>query len=101
MNRLYVWQSFVAVAAALAVPGVMPAQERATFKLLDHPVNCLAVSPDGKLVALAYSAADSTCEVRALPSGEVVKTRKGHTRMVRGLAFSPDGKLLATAGVDG
>ena len=65
-------------------------------------VHCLALSPDGKALALAeragnirlWSVADRK-NVRAFPIG-LINTRTGS--YISTLAFSPDGKTLAVAG---
>jgi hypothetical protein len=57
----------------------------------------LAFDPDGKMLATGGS--DGAIVVREFPSGKELRTLKGHTEAVRGLAFSPDGKkMLASAG---
>jgi len=62
------------------------------------------LSPDGKRLAVAGNAGRfRTGEVRvfAVDSGrEVVPPLKGHTFVVRMVAFSPDGQRLATGGTD-
>ncbi len=61
-------------------------------------VHCLAVSPDGKL--LAAGGAYKEAHVWSVNDGKLVHTIKGHADWVTGVAFSPDGKLLVTASLD-
>ncbi|MHC4176119.1 MAG: WD40 repeat domain-containing protein [Planctomycetota bacterium] len=61
-------------------------------------VYCLAVSPDGKL--LAAGGADAVARVWSIEDKKPVATLEKHTDWVLGVSFSRDGKLLATAGAD-
>jgi len=69
-----------------------------TFRGHDKPVNAVAVSPDGKVVASGSS--DRTIKLWALQTGELVTTLVGHSDSVNCLAISPDGKLLASGSSD-
>ena len=60
-------------------------------------VTCVAISPDGSLLAVARNA---VIELADLASGDALRLLSGHTRPVNGVAFSPDGTLLATASTD-
>jgi WD40 repeat protein len=75
--------------APLTVPDVKPAAPVAA------PVNALAYSPDGRLLAAA-----GYREMRLLDAStqHVRKVLTGSTDMVRALAFSPDGRVAAGAG---
>lgn len=59
------------------------------------PVNSLAFSPDGKLLAVGTYQQVLLCDPLART---VLKTWGGHLDAVRSLAFSPDGKWLAAGG---
>jgi hypothetical protein len=58
----------------------------------------LALSPDGRTLALASWGGISLLEIA---TGRPRATLTGHTHRVCGVAFSPDGRTLASAGEDG
>jgi serine/threonine protein kinase/WD40 repeat protein len=61
-------------------------------------VSCVALSPDGKL--LAAGGYDDDVVIHDTETLKVVSTLHGHTHDVRTVAFSADGKTLATGGRD-
>ncbi|MDB5350341.1 MAG: mecR [Planctomycetota bacterium] len=62
-------------------------------------VRALAVSPDGKTLAVAGRGDGVVTLFEASSGGEVARL-VGHSSTVFGLTFSPDGRTLATAGRD-
>jgi tetratricopeptide (TPR) repeat protein/tRNA A-37 threonylcarbamoyl transferase component Bud32 len=60
-------------------------------------VECLAMSPDGKLLA-AGGESKAVHVWDPSSKGVEVKYLKGHHDRIKGIAFSPDGKLLASSG---
>jgi WD40 repeat protein len=67
-----------------------------------HPksVTAAAVSPDGTLLAITASY-EGTVRLFDLASGSEKAWLKGHTGVVRSLAFAPDGRALAGGSGDG
>jgi WD40 repeat protein len=59
------------------------------------PVQCLALSPDGKRIAAPDWRDLKTVKLWDVATGEECAAIKGHPYAVAALAFSPDGKLLA------
>lgn len=73
---------------------------RETLPLTGKPnLRALALSPDGKFLALA---ADNELVVRLwdMTAHKELESLPGHTGGLRSLAFSPDGKLLASGSQD-
>ncbi|XVV07925.1 WD40 repeat domain-containing protein [Actinosynnema sp. CA-248983] len=65
---------------------------------LDASAQAVALSPDGRLLAVAEQ--DRTVLRRTVDHGVVATLPRG-TSSAAGLAFSPDGRLLATSSDDG
>ena len=64
-----------------------------------EPTRSLALSPDGRIVALGGLKGAVT--MTDLATGRRLAGLPGHEQMVRGLAFSADGRTLASGGADG
>ncbi len=67
---------------------------------LSHAPWSVALSADGRRLALAGSAVDATVRVYDVLSGENVFTLRGHSARVVSVAFSPDGRRLASGSTD-
>jgi WD40 repeat protein len=63
-------------------------------------VACLAISPDGQLLASGGGYKDYTVRLWRLPDGAALTTLGGHTGPIACLATSPDGRLLASGSWD-
>ncbi len=61
-------------------------------------VNCVAFSPDGKV--LASGSDDQTIKLWDVQTGRTLQTLMGHSGNVFSVAFSPDGKVLASGSGD-
>jgi WD40 repeat protein/mono/diheme cytochrome c family protein len=61
-------------------------------------VNCLAISPDGKLALSGGD--DRTVRLWDLASGRELHCFEGHSEAVAAVIFSPDGRRIASAGRD-
>ena len=62
-------------------------------------VRCLAISPDGKI--LASGSYDDTIKLWELDTGKNLRTLTGHSGDIEAIAISPDGQILASGGDDG
>jgi len=74
---------------------------RDRFTLHGHKnlVNCVAYSPDGRL--LASGSHSKKVRIWDATSGTFIRELTGHKDIIRGVAFSSQGKWLATASDDG
>jgi WD40 repeat protein len=78
-----------------------------TFRdALFRKTTCLALSPDGKILAIGFTHSrgnfsDGGFRLREVPSGKILAESNEHPLMVVALVFSPDGRWLATAGATG
>lgn len=77
----------------------MLACSRATLRGHRDTVSCLAMSPDGLL--LASGSDDGTVRLWRLPDGAALKMLEGHADEIWCLAISRDGRVLASGGYDG
>ncbi len=66
-----------------------------TFREHKGPVYCVAVHPDGNLIATGSE--DQLIHLWDPHSGEIRQTLEGHAKPVKYLEFSADGKFLASA----
>jgi WD40 repeat protein len=91
-----------------AVVGIETATGRERFRLKgldglrpeDFFLQALAVSPDGRALALTTGEEDKAVRLYELPSGKEVRQWRGHDNPVTCLAFSPDGSMLAVGDQD-
>ncbi len=76
----------------------VPAGERLASVRDATPGLCMALSPDGRLVASCQKS--GVVELFELPNGRQLGSLPGHKSGTMEALFSPDGTTLATAGVD-
>jgi TolB protein len=70
----------------------------AAARKLHHRVEALAISPDGKVIALSYLSGDTTfIYTVALDTGNAVRLTSANAGKELSPAFSPDGKRVAYA----
>jgi hypothetical protein len=72
---------------------------RGTLTGHEGAIECLAVSPDGRVLASAD--AGGAVRLWTLPDGAPRQTLRGHAGAVNCLVFSPGGQLLFSGGDDG
>ena len=78
--------------AAAAVSTTAP-HALGTLRNIASPVNALAFSPDGKMLAVGTYQRTLLCDPA---TRQITATWGGHADAVRSVAFSPDGKWLAS-----
>jgi WD40 repeat protein len=66
--------------------------------VLDDPVNSIAFSPDGRLLAAATRSDQLT--LVNVDHGKPLHTFKGHQRPITSVAFFPDGGRIASGSLD-
>jgi WD40 repeat protein len=68
-----------------------------------HPVLCLAFSPEGRTLAAGGGVRDQPGEIKLwdLATGAERASLQGHRNFVSALAFAPDGRTLAATSFDG
>jgi WD40 repeat protein len=92
-------EGLVRLARAWQEPGLSPSlRPRATLTGHTASVSCLAISPDGLL--LASGSADNTVRLWRLPDGTALRTLEGHSDAVNCLAISPRGRVLVSGARD-
>ncbi len=86
MKRLHFILGFLSIIPFLGMSQISKMDE---IKTKNHPIVCVAYSPEGSLYAT--SGYDQTIVVRN-PRGEMVKRLSGHKDLVKSLTFNADGK---------
>ena len=72
---------------------------RSTVKAHDKVINCIAVSPNDKLIATGSQ--DKLAKLWDIENGRQLKTFQGHKRSIWCAQFSPMDQVLATSSGDG
>ena len=89
---------------AVVTPSRM--QITSTVRILkghNAPVNSVAFSPDGTMIASGSGGLwyrDNMVRLWRVSNGEILRMLEGHTKMVSSVAFSPDGTILASGSYD-
>ena len=73
---------------------------RRHIDLLSDSVHALAVSPDGRSLAVVTSYA-AEIELRDMETGALLGMLEGHTAAARAVAYTPDGSTIVTGAADG
>jgi WD40 repeat protein len=79
-------------------------EQRGSLQGITQPALCVALSPDGRLLAVATG--DATRPTKRggayifAADGRLIHSLVGHERVVSAVVFSPDGTTLATGGAD-
>lgn len=77
---------------------VATGREVRTFLGHRDPVNCVSITPDGRMIATGGQ--DKTLRLWEVASGLERRRLVGHERCVESVGFSADGRLLASASGD-
>ena len=86
------------VSGTVTLLDLQTGQPSAEFQEPKGPVNCLALSPDGK--QLAAGCGDAAAYVWSLDDKKLIATLKDHALPILSAAFGADGKYLVTGGAD-
>jgi WD40 repeat protein len=72
--------------------------EQLTLNGHSGKISCVAISPDGKIVATGSE--DHLAKLWDASTGKLLWTLEGHGEAISSVAFAPDGKTLATGSAD-
>jgi WD40 repeat protein len=89
---------------SLRVWDVDSGQELRAFANVPDDVQCLSVSPDGKLVAVGHTTGveePGTIRLWDVETGREVRALTGHTKRLCSVQFARDGKTLLSSSFDG
>jgi WD40 repeat protein len=78
----------------MTIWNISSGREEMTWKAHKQPVDDIAFSPDGRILATGSS--DGTAKLWDPVTGREVAVLRGHLLGVHSIAFSPDGQRLAT-----